>query len=228
MLGGMRHVCMKSCSTVYRTISTREYWDITFSIASSLIPWLCPHGYYKRGTKCTHFPPRFNLVPMHNNKANITRSLTHSGISTRMLRKSVMKFTNTWRAKPPGDLICLLLALPPLACCNKLDAILSLLWRGLCVPRCVVMVSSAALQWDFDICWLTHLPLWSNGCHFSLRCIFVNENLCISTKISLKFVPKGPIDNILALVEIMAWRQIGDKPLSEPMLTRPIDAYMWH
>ena len=34
--------------------------------------------------------------------------------------------------------------------------------------------------------------------------------------ISLKFVPKGPINNIPALVQIMAWRRPGDKPLSEP------------
>ena len=37
-------------------------------------------------------------------------------------------------------------------------------------------------------------------------------------KISLKFVPRGRINNILALVQIMAWRQQGDKPLSEPMM----------
>ena len=37
-------------------------------------------------------------------------------------------------------------------------------------------------------------------------------------KNSLKFVPKGPISNIPALVQIMAWRRPGDKPLSEPML----------
>ena len=42
---------------------------------------------------------------------------------------------------------------------------------------------------------------------------------------SLKFVPKGLIDNNPALVEIMAWRRIGDKPLSEPMLTWSADAY---
>ena len=39
----------------------------------------------------------------------------------------------------------------------------------------------------------------------------------ISIKISLKFVPKGPINNILALVQMMAWRRPGDEPLSEPM-----------
>ena len=47
-----------------------------------------------------------------------------------------------------------------------------------------------------------------------------------SIKFSLKFVPKGPIDNIPALVQIMAWRRPGDKPLSEPVMTT--DAYMHH
>ena len=37
-------------------------------------------------------------------------------------------------------------------------------------------------------------------------------------KISMKFVPKGPISNIPALVQIMAWRRPGDKPLSEAMV----------
>ena len=39
------------------------------------------------------------------------------------------------------------------------------------------------------------------------------------------FVHKGPVNNIPALVQIMAWRQPGDKALSEPMIT---DAYMRH
>ena len=38
--------------------------------------------------------------------------------------------------------------------------------------------------------------------------------------ISLKFTPKGPISNIPALIQIMAWRRPGDKPLSEPMMVR--------
>ena len=48
--------------------------------------------------------------------------------------------------------------------------------------------------------------------------IFLNENVWIPIKISLKFVPKGPINNITAMVQIMAWRRPGDKPLSEPMM----------
>ena len=60
-----------------------------------------------------------------------------------------------------------------------------------------------------------------NGRHFAddlFKCIFLNGNLWISIKISLKFVPKGPINNIPALVQIMAWRCPGDKPLSEAMM----------
>ena len=60
-----------------------------------------------------------------------------------------------------------------------------------------------------------------DGRHFTddiFKCIFLNENVWIPNKISLKFVPKGPINNIPAMVEIMAWRRPGDKPLSEPMV----------
>ena len=59
-----------------------------------------------------------------------------------------------------------------------------------------------------------------NGRHFTddtLKLIFLNENVKNSTNISLKFVPKGPINNIPALVEIMACRRSGDKPLCAPM-----------
>ena len=60
-----------------------------------------------------------------------------------------------------------------------------------------------------------------NGRHFAddhLKCIFLNENLSISIQISLKFVSRCPIHNIPALVQIMALRRPGDKPLSEPMV----------
>ena len=62
-----------------------------------------------------------------------------------------------------------------------------------------------------------------NGRHFPddiLKCIFLNENLWISINISLKFVPRGPINNIPTLVRVMAWRRPGDKPLSEPTMVR--------
>ena len=50
------------------------------------------------------------------------------------------------------------------------------------------------------------------------KSIFLNENIRISIKISLKFVPKCSINNVPALVQIMAWRRPGDKPLSESMM----------
>ena len=52
------------------------------------------------------------------------------------------------------------------------------------------------------------------------KCFFLNENVWISIEVSLKFVPKGPLNNIPALDQIMAWRRPGDKPLSEPMVVR--------
>ena len=45
--------------------------------------------------------------------------------------------------------------------------------------------------------------LGQNGHHFAddiFRCIFVNEKFCFLIKISLKFVPNGPIDNYPVLV----------------------------
>ena len=62
-----------------------------------------------------------------------------------------------------------------------------------------------------------------HGCHFAdgvLKCIFLNENVRIAIKISLKFVPNGPINDIPALVQVMAWRRPGDKPLPEPVMVR--------
>ena len=56
------------------------------------------------------------------------------------------------------------------------------------------------------------LRVKQNGHHFAddiLKCIFLNENIWIWIKISLKFVPNGPIINIPALAHIMAWRRPG-------------------
>ena len=50
------------------------------------------------------------------------------------------------------------------------------------------------------------------------KCIFLNEKVKISIKISLKFVFKGPINNDPPMMQIMAWRRPGDKPLSEPTM----------
>ena len=84
--------------------------------------------------------------------------------------------------------------------------ILSLLWSlffGLQVPFCY-RESSVGMRilHTFSTC---------------VSCIFLNENVWIPNKISLRFVPKGPINNNPSLVQITAWRRPGNKPLSEPM-----------
>ena len=95
---------------------------------------------------------------------------------------------------------------------------------------CFENVSPAIQKIGFIIC--IHWPVnWclsintlrprQNGRHFAediFKCIFLNENTSISIDISLKCVPEGRINNMPALVQIMAWRRLGDKPLSEPMM----------
>ena len=91
-----------------------------------------------------------------------------------------------------------------------------------------VVFRSPSSSRDCDSCsrpcqrrlWLKHIEAetkWPPFRRRHLKCIFLNENVWIPIEISLKFVPKVPINNISALVQIMAWRRPGDKPLSEPM-----------
>ena len=78
-----------------------------------------------------------------------------------------------------------------------------------------------AYQAGSDLNAINTLRPRQNGRHFPddiFKYNFLNENIRISIKISLKFVPKGSITNIPALVQIMAWRRPGDMPLSEPMM----------
>ena len=78
---------------------------------------------------------------------------------------------------------------------------------------------------------LTHIPLDKMAAILAdniFKCIFLNENDRITIQISLKYVPRSPIDNKPALVQVMAWCQIGDKPLPEPMMNQISDTYMRH
>ena len=54
------------------------------------------------------------------------------------------------------------------------------------------------------------------------------ESVWISITISLKFIPKGPIDYKSALVQVVAWHRTGEKPLPESKLTQFTDAYIRH
>ena len=88
-------------------------------------------------------------------------------------------------------------------------------WYAIATQQYLIHTTDA---WCFS---LTTLRPRQNGRHFPddiFKCIFLNENEWISIKISLKFVPKGRINNIPSLVQIMAWRRPGDKPLSEAMV----------
>ena len=83
------------------------------------------------------------------------------------------------------------------------------------------MKSELRFYSSVSCCHINTLRPRQNGHHFPhdiYKCIFMNENKWISIKISLKFVPKDLINNIVSLVQIMAWRRPGDKPLSEPMM----------
>ena len=58
------------------------------------------------------------------------------------------------------------------------------------------------------------------GHHFAHETfIFFKESLYIMIRISMEFVPKGPIDNRSALLFLMAWWRTGIKQLSEPMVS---------
>ena len=103
----------------------------------------------------------------------------------------------------------------------------SMYWLSLCKTVFVVLLSQQYFSAGF---W--HLPgrregvintlrPRQDGRHFAddtFKHFFLNENVGIFIKLSLKFVPKGPINNIPALAQIMAWRRPSDKPLSEAML----------
>ena len=87
--------------------------------------------------------------------------------------------------------------------------------------RPCIVVDKTTIGWDNGLWSFNTLRPRRNGRHFPddvFKCIFLNKNVWISLKIRLKLVPKVPINNIPALVKIMAWRRPGDKPLSEPMM----------
>ena len=96
-----------------------------------------------------------------------------------------------------------------------------LLRLSICWVDCKLTSSTTPLRSITQFPYINTLRPRQNGRHFAddtFNRIFVNENVRISIKFPLKFVPKGPIHNIPALVQIMAWRRPGDKPLSEPVM----------
>ena len=100
-------------------------------------------------------------------------------------------------------------------------------------PHCTNIHLSVAISRVHIWCsvlveWLSHivntLRPSQNGRRFAedtFKRIFLNENVRISIKISLKFIPKCPTNNIPALVQIMVWRRPGDNPLTHICVTLP-------
>ena len=89
----------------------------------------------------------------------------------------------------------------------------------------------AAMVMQIEFCFINILRLRQNGRHFAdgaFKRNFLNEIVRISKlkffffffEISLKFVPKGPIKNMSALVQIIAWSRQGDEPIADPMVVR--------
>ena len=63
------------------------------------------------------------------------------------------------------------------------------------------------------------LGLGQNGRHFPddiFKCILLNENIWISIEISLKFVLRGPFNNIPALVQIMMFSLLTHICVTQP------------
>ena len=88
----------------------------------------------------------------------------------------------------------------------------------LCIFPAFSLVSIITRACETDIV-LNTLGPGQSGSHLSVDIlIFLNKNLWLSITISWQFVPSGPINNILALVQIMAWRSPGNKPLFKPMI----------
>ena len=78
---------------------------------------------------------------------------------------------------------------------------------------------------------LTHLPVDNMAAILAydiFNGIFLNKNEIIPIQISLKYVSRSQISNKPGLVQVMAWRRTGDKPLPILMMTQSIEAYMQH
>ena len=91
------------------------------------------------------------------------------------------------------------------------------------MPQLILLGHKISNAWTRGPIGVNTLRPKQNDHHFAadiFKCILLNEMVWISINISLKLVPGGSINNISVLVQIMAWRRPGDKPLSEPMMVR--------
>ena len=87
-------------------------------------------------------------------------------------------------------------------------------WGPFCLGLNVLSASPVYVR---DLTSVTNVPadvLAPN----KIKYMFLNDNVWISIKISLNCVHNGSINNIPPLVQIVAWRRPGYKPLPESMM----------
>ena len=97
-----------------------------------------------------------------------------------------------------------------------------------CWPRSMSPNGVTRPQWVKN---LNSSPSGQNGRHFAgdiFRCILLMKNFVFWLKFHLSLFLRIQLTINPALVQILAWCQIGDKPWSEPMLIRFTDAHMWY
>ena len=113
---------------------------------------------------------------------------------------------------------------------NKLTKCYNVYWRISVLVVCITILSRLQKYRGMllPMCWYTVLNTLrprQNGHDFAddiFKWVFLNENVWIAIKISLNFVPKGQINNIPALVQIMDWRRpMMDKLPTHICATRP-------
>ena len=88
-------------------------------------------------------------------------------------------------------------------------------------PFCWVHFQSHNIVWKFYILSLIVSNLFPSRCgSLNVRKWESFQNMCVWTPNSQLFesLPKGPIKNNAALVQIVAWYWTGNEPLSEPMM----------
>ena len=107
-----------------------------------------------------------------------------------------------------------------LACRNRSDGSCN------CGTICIIRLSNCGV---IIICLLFDtLKPRQNGrqfVNFIFKFIYMCENYCISIQILLKLIPRGPIYNKRALVQIITCHWTGHKPSSESMII--LDAMCW-
>ena len=150
----------------------------------------------------SRWPRVFHVI--WDNKATYVFSLSGTGIT--LIKMDIGKYIDTWEFTIPmwaSQALFLnnLFHTAATSCSPRLAVILAC--YEIFVVFLVPLIASV----------LNTLKPRQNGRHFAddtFNRIFVNENVRIPMKISLKFVAKGIINNLPALVQIMAWRRPGD------------------